>query len=132
MRLSPLAQRLLHLIDGTANDPTRRPDASQLNVGLTGVAGSAPGRYATDERARRQLAAPARELVGFLLPEDRTWPYGRFPALVAAGLAGMDAEVGARPAEGCGPIAAAGTDCCSGGPRCAGSGPSPPRWRPSI
>ncbi|MEU6780361.1 hypothetical protein ABZ912_14250 [Nonomuraea angiospora] len=96
MHLSPLAKRLLDLITGTANDPTRWPDASQLNVGLTGVAGSAPGRYAIDERARQQLAAPARELVGFLMPEDRTWSYGRFPMLVAAGLAGMDAEVSAR------------------------------------
>ncbi|MEV4015622.1 hypothetical protein AB0J35_34475 [Nonomuraea angiospora] len=56
MHLSPLAQRLLDLITGTANDPTRWPDASQLNVGLTGVGGSAPGQYAIDERARLQLA----------------------------------------------------------------------------
>ncbi|WP_431931421.1 DUF4132 domain-containing protein [Nonomuraea jabiensis] len=114
MHLSALAQRLLNLILGTANDPTRWPDASQLNVGLTGVAGSAPGRYAVDGRARQQLAAPARELVGFLLPEDGPWPYGRFPVLVAAGLAGMDAEVGARLAERCGPIAVAETEVLLG------------------
>ncbi|MEV4580243.1 DUF4132 domain-containing protein [Nonomuraea jabiensis] len=114
MHLSALAQRLLNLILGTANDPTRWPDASQLNVGLTGVAGSVPGRYAVDERARQQLAAPARELVGFLLPEDGPWRHGRFPVLVAAGLAGMDAEVGARLAERCGPIAAAETEVLLG------------------
>ncbi|MGW0195236.1 DUF4132 domain-containing protein [Nonomuraea sp. NPDC003201] len=114
MHLSPLAQRLLDLINGTANDPTRWPDASQLSVGLTGVAGSAPGRYAIDERARQQLVAPARELVGFLMPEDEPWSYGRFPMLVAAGLAGMDAEVSARLAERCGTIAVAETDMLLG------------------
>ncbi|MFG6200095.1 DUF4132 domain-containing protein [Nonomuraea sp. JJY05] len=114
MHLSPLAQRLLALINGTANDPTRWPDASQLNVGLTGVGGSAPGQYAIDERARQQLAAPARELVGFLLPEDGARPYERLPALVAAGLAGMDAEVRARLVGECGPIAVAEADVLLG------------------
>ncbi|MDP9869601.1 MULTISPECIES: DUF4132 domain-containing protein [Streptosporangium] len=108
MHLSPLAQRLLDLITGAAKDPTHWPDLSQLSTGLGAPVGardggSAPAWYAVDER---RLAASARELVEFLLPD---WRRGGHPfsVLVAAGLAGMDAEVGARSAEGRGPIAVA-------------------------
>ncbi|MFC4008482.1 DUF4132 domain-containing protein [Nonomuraea purpurea] len=123
MHLSPLAQRLLHLIIGTANDPTYWPDASQLSVGLVGLDGtpvqagdgiSTSERYTIGEQARQRLVAPARELVGFLLPEDESQPYGRFPVLVAAGLAGMDADVRERLAEEYGPIAVAEMDVLLG------------------
>jgi hypothetical protein len=106
MHLSPLAQRLLDLITGTAKDPTYWPDVSQLSTGLvvrvrTGDGSSISARYAVDEQ---RLAASARELVGFLLRDGRR-PDEPFSVLVAAGLAGMDAEVSARLAEGRGPIA---------------------------
>ncbi|MGV9771043.1 DUF4132 domain-containing protein [Streptosporangium sp. NPDC003464] len=108
MHLSPLAQRLLDLITGAAKDPTHWPDLSQLSTGLGAPVGardggSAPARYAVDER---RLAASARELVEFLLLDRRRGGHP-FSVLVAAGLAGMDAEVGARSAEGRGPIAVA-------------------------
>ncbi|MGP3959443.1 DUF4132 domain-containing protein [Nonomuraea sp. 3N208] len=112
MDLSPLAQRLFHLLTGTAKDPTYWPDAAQLSVGLGTPARDGDGsrtsarRYAIDEQTRQRLAAPARELVGFLLRDERR-PYEPFCALVAAGLAGMDADVSARLAEDWGPIAVA-------------------------
>ncbi|MBG0821277.1 DUF4132 domain-containing protein [Planomonospora sp. ID91781] len=115
MNLSPLAQRLLQLTTGTVNDPSYWPDASQLSVGLVGLGSGrvqvddgdpVPVRYALDEQARQRLVAPARELVEFLL-EDRIRIYGPFAALVAAGLAGMDADARAEIAEGRGPIAVA-------------------------
>ncbi|MCK2213374.1 DUF4132 domain-containing protein [Actinomadura sp. ATCC 31491] len=117
--LSPLAQRLLHLITGTSNDPTHWPAASRLSVGLVGVGFEAPvatpgARYALDERTRRRLVEPARELVGFLLEENRRHAYGRLPVLVAAGLAGMDADVRATLAESHGPIALAEMDVLLG------------------
>ncbi|MEV4077226.1 DUF4132 domain-containing protein [Nonomuraea fuscirosea] len=112
--LSPLAQRLLHLITGTANDPTHWPGASRLSVGFAGLGSGtimAPtSYYVLDERARKRLVEPARELVGFLLEEVRRHAYGRLPVLVAAGLAGLDADVRAVLAEGCGPIAVAEMD----------------------
>jgi hypothetical protein len=113
--LSPLAQRLLHLITGTANDPTHWPAASRLSVGLVGVGFGAPiatvgARYAIDKHTRRRLVEPARELVEFLLEENRRHAYRRLPVLVAAGLAGMDADVRAALAEGCGPIAVSEMD----------------------
>ncbi|MFI9549964.1 DUF4132 domain-containing protein [Nonomuraea endophytica] len=91
MQLSPLAQRLFALITGSANDPSYWPVTSQLSTGLVGV-------------APERLAAPARELVGFLLP-DAIPVYAPFSALVAAGLAGMDGEVRARLGREQGPIA---------------------------
>ncbi|GAA3447180.1 DUF4132 domain-containing protein [Planomonospora venezuelensis] len=106
MHLSPLAQRLLNLITGTADDPWYWPETSQLSTGLgtpVGDGDPASQRYAVDEQ---RLAAAARELVGFLLRDERPL-YEPFPVLVAAGLAGMDAEVGARLAGTWGPIAVA-------------------------
>ncbi|MFI6538037.1 DUF4132 domain-containing protein [Nonomuraea sp. NPDC050547] len=91
MQLSPLAQRLFALISGSANDPSYWPVTSQLSTGLVGV-------------APERLTAPARELVGFLLP-DALPVHAPFPALVAAGLAGMDGEVRARLGREQGPIA---------------------------
>ncbi|MET8052147.1 hypothetical protein ABZU75_31555, partial [Streptosporangium sp. NPDC005286] len=95
MHLSPLAQRLLNLINGTANDPTYWPDVSQLSTGLgasvrAGDGSSISARYVVDEQ---RLAVAARELVGFLMPDGKR-PYEPFSVLVAAGLAGMGAEVG--------------------------------------
>ncbi|MEU0481236.1 DUF4132 domain-containing protein [Streptosporangium sp. NPDC006013] len=108
MHLSPLAQRLLNLINGTANDPTYWPDVSQLSTGLgasvrAGDGSSISARYVVDGQ---RLAVAARELVGFLMPDGKR-PYEPFSVLVAAGLAGMGAEVGARLTEERGPIAAA-------------------------
>ncbi|MFI6455461.1 DUF4132 domain-containing protein [Streptosporangium amethystogenes] len=108
MHLSPLAQRLLNLITGTAKDATYWPDLSQLGTGLgasvrTGDGGSTSARYVVDEQ---RLAVAARELVGFLMPDGKQ-PYEPFSVLVAAGLAGMGAEVGARLTEERGPIAVA-------------------------
>ncbi|MGW0594113.1 DUF4132 domain-containing protein [Streptosporangium sp. NPDC002607] len=108
MHLSPLAQRLLNLINGTANDPTYWPDVSQLSTGLgasvrAGDGSSISARYVVDEQ---RLAVAARELVGFLMPDGKR-PYEPFSVLVAAGLAGMGAEVGARLTEERGPIAVA-------------------------
>ncbi|MFI7703961.1 DUF4132 domain-containing protein [Nonomuraea sp. NPDC049480] len=121
--LSPLAQRLFRLLAGTANDPTYWPDASQLSVGLVGLGSGAPvqagdgipmaARYAIDEQARQRLVAPARELVEYLLQDGRR-SGEPFSVLVAAGLAGMDAEVRARHAEVLGPIAVAEMDVLLG------------------
>ncbi|MBT2226143.1 DUF4132 domain-containing protein [Nonomuraea sp. NEAU-A123] len=105
MHLSPPAQRLSDLLTGAANDPTYWPNASQLSVGL-GSPVSTSARYAIDEQTRQRLTEPARELVGFLLRAERR-PSGSFSMLVAAGLAGLDAEVSARLAEELGPIAVA-------------------------
>ncbi|WP_433362771.1 DUF4132 domain-containing protein [Streptosporangium sp. CA-115845] len=114
MSLSPLAHRLLRLINGTANDPTYWPDASQLSTGLgavqAGDGSSTPARYVVDEQ---RLAVAARELVGFLMPDGKQ-PYEPFSVLVAAGLAGMGAEVSARLTEGRGPIAVAEMDVLLG------------------
>ncbi|TMR98443.1 DUF4132 domain-containing protein [Nonomuraea basaltis] len=121
--LSPLAQRLLHLIAGSTDDPTYWPEVPRLSVGLVGLGSGAPvqtlggsirARYALDEQARRRLVEPARELVGFLLAEVRRHAYSRFSVLVAAGLAGMDAEVRSMRAEGWGPIAVAEVDLLLG------------------
>ncbi|NUT12567.1 MAG: DUF4132 domain-containing protein [Nonomuraea sp.] len=101
--LSPLAQRLLHLITGSVNDPSYWPHASLLSV-----------RLGSDEHAGPRLSAAARELVGFMLPEDKAGGYGRFAPLVAAKLAGMDAEVRARLAQASGPIAVAEMDVLLG------------------
>ncbi|MFC5825257.1 DUF4132 domain-containing protein [Nonomuraea insulae] len=117
MHPSPLAQRLLQLIDGTADDPTYWPEASQLSVGLVGLDGTVqadhgtpiPVRYAINEHARQRLVVPARELVEHLL-QDRRAASTPFPLLVAAGLSGMDTEVRAWLAERCGPIALAEID----------------------
>ncbi|MER5325605.1 DUF4132 domain-containing protein [Streptosporangium roseum] len=108
MHLSPLAQRLLDLINGTANDPTYWPDVSQLSTGLgasvrAGDGGSISEQYVVDGQ---RLAVAARELVGFLMPDGKR-PYEPFSVLVAAGLAGMGAEVSARLTEERGPIAVA-------------------------
>ncbi|MEU8361140.1 DUF4132 domain-containing protein [Nonomuraea sp. NPDC048882] len=111
--LSPLAQRLLDLISGTASDPTYWPEVSRLSVGFAGLGSGATvatAPHALDGPARERLVEPARELVGFLLEETRRHAYGRSTVLVAAGLAGMDADVRAVLAEDCGPIAIAETD----------------------
>ncbi|MDP9845536.1 DUF4132 domain-containing protein [Streptosporangium lutulentum] len=109
MNLSPLAQRLFDLITGTANDPTYWPDVSQLSTGLgaRGRAGDGSpisAQYVVDEQ---RLAAAARELVESLLRAERRPDESFSVLLVAAGLAGMDAEARARLAEGRGPIAVA-------------------------
>ncbi|RBQ15014.1 hypothetical protein DP939_38180 [Spongiactinospora rosea] len=118
MEFSPLARRLLALITGTADDASYWPEVSQLTVGLgTPVGdgdGSGPPRFVIDERMRQRVMAAARELIGFLLPEDREPPHGRFCALVAAGLAGMDTEVRADLAGRYGPIALAEIDLLLG------------------
>ncbi|MBP2706084.1 DUF4132 domain-containing protein [Microbispora sp. RL4-1S] len=106
MHLTPLAQRLHDLLTGSMNDPVYWPDASQLSAGLgtrvrAGGGDPASGRYALDEENRRRLAGPAREMLQLGLP------HGLFPTLTAAGLAGMDAELSTRLAEGLGPIAVA-------------------------
>ncbi|MFC5819102.1 DUF4132 domain-containing protein [Nonomuraea harbinensis] len=122
MHLSPLAQRLLNLLTGTANDPTYWPDASRLSVGFVGLGGSpipdgdgipVSVRYALGEPARQVLVAPARELVGRLL-EDGRRSDDPVMVVVAAGLAGMDAEVRARFAGERGPIAVAELDVLLG------------------
>ncbi|MFC4056788.1 DUF4132 domain-containing protein [Planomonospora corallina] len=122
MDLSPLAQRLLSLLTGTADGPSHWPGASRLSVGLVGLGdgrihvddgGPLSARYAISEQARRRLVAPAREVVAFLLPEGRP-VYDSLAALVAAGLAGMDAEVRARLAEERGPISVAEMDVLLG------------------
>ncbi|MFC7643893.1 DUF4132 domain-containing protein [Streptosporangium lutulentum] len=105
----PLAQRLFDLITGTANDPTYWPDVSQLSTGLgaRGRAGDGSpisAQYVVDEQ---RLAAAARELVESLLRAERRPDESFSVLLVAAGLAGMDAEARARLAEGRGPIAVA-------------------------
>ncbi len=119
--LSPLASRLYDLITGIAKDPTHWPEASRLSVGLVGLGSGRiqvcdddpiSVRYALDEHARQRLVAPARELVEFLLP-DRVRDHP-FTLLVAAGLAGMDAEVRPRLAEEHGPIAVAEMDVLLG------------------
>ncbi|MER5421914.1 DUF4132 domain-containing protein [Streptosporangium roseum] len=109
MHLSPLAQRLHNLIDGTANDPTYWPEASQLSAGLGAAVRTVDGGlifapYVVDEQ---RLAVAARELIGSLLQDERRLDGSFSVLLVAAGLAGMDAEVSARLAEGRGPIAVA-------------------------
>ncbi|NUR90097.1 MAG: DUF4132 domain-containing protein, partial [Nonomuraea sp.] len=88
-------------------------------VGLVGLGTGTPvatvgARYTLDEPARRRLVEPARELVAYLLKEDRRYAYGRLPVLVAAGLADMDADVRAVLAEGCGPIAVCEMDVMFG------------------
>ncbi|MEW9553651.1 DUF4132 domain-containing protein [Nonomuraea sp. NPDC050783] len=122
--LSPLASRLRDLIDGWANDPSHWPEVSRLSVGLAGLGTGEPvqaggdlprsERYALSEQTRRLLVAPARELVAFLLPRDGERRAGTFTVLVAAGLAGLDAEVRARLVPGCGPIAVAELDLVLG------------------
>ncbi|WP_371779793.1 DUF4132 domain-containing protein [Streptosporangium subroseum] len=108
MHLSPLAQRLLDLITGTAKDPTDRPEVSQLSTGLgapvrTGDGSSISAPNVVDEQ---RLAVPVRELVRFLLADWR--PVGEpFAVLVAAGLARRHAEVRAWFAEKRGPITVA-------------------------
>ncbi|MFD8564393.1 DUF4132 domain-containing protein [Streptosporangium canum] len=119
MHLSPLAQRLFSLLTGTANDPTYWPEASQLSVGLVtqvqvNVSSSIPARYAIDGQMRQRLVAPARELVESLLQDDGGWGPPFSVLMVAAGLAGMDAEVRARHAEARGPIAVAEMDVLLG------------------
>ncbi|SNR94624.1 protein of unknown function [Streptosporangium subroseum] len=116
MNLSPLAQRLHSLITGTANDPTYWPEASQLSAGLGAAARTVDGGlifapYVVDEQ---RLAVAARELVGFLMPDGERLYESPFVLLVAAGLAGMDAEVSARLAEERGPIAVAEMDVLLG------------------
>ncbi|WP_336216654.1 DUF4132 domain-containing protein [Nonomuraea sp. LPB2021202275-12-8] len=121
--LSPLAQRLLFLLTGSTDDPTYWPEVSRLSVGLAGLGDGAPvqatggsvrTRYRLKEQATRRLVEPARELVKFLLAEVRRHAYGPFTTLVAAGLAGMDAEVRATLAESSGPIAVAEMDLVLG------------------
>ncbi|MEV6866088.1 DUF4132 domain-containing protein [Streptosporangium subroseum] len=116
MPLSPLAQRLHNLITGTANDPTYWPEASQLSAGLGAATRTVDGgllwaSYVVDEQ---RLAAAARELVGFLMPDGKRLYESSFVLLVVAGLAGMDAEVIARLAEEHGPIAVAEMDVLLG------------------
>ncbi|MEU4834304.1 hypothetical protein [Streptosporangium sp. NPDC023615] len=102
-RLSPSAQRLLDVLNGPVEETARWPDASRLG---TALGAPVPGRRTFTEEDRRRLTASARELVEF----DTGHHYrllGPYPETVAAGLAGMDAEVSARLAGACGPIAAA-------------------------
>ncbi|GAA1694288.1 hypothetical protein GCM10009733_107630 [Nonomuraea maheshkhaliensis] len=115
--LSPLAQRLLHLISATASDPTYWPEVSRLSAGFAGLGSGATvatAPHALDGPARERLVEPAREVAGFLLDEDRRHAYGRYPVLVAAGLAGLDADVRAVLAEGLGPIAVTEMDLLLG------------------
>ncbi|MEU4835176.1 hypothetical protein, partial [Streptosporangium sp. NPDC023615] len=104
---SPLARRLLDLITGTAKDPTYWPVTSRLSAALgTRVRigeDLASIRYVLDGQARRWVVDPARELVEFLL-RDEERSVGPFDALVAAELAGMDAEVSVWLAGWCAPI----------------------------
>ncbi|MEV4568577.1 DUF4132 domain-containing protein [Nonomuraea sp. NPDC049419] len=113
--LSPLARRLCDLIDGTADDPTRWPEVPRLSVGLAGMGSGSPiatgpAPYALDARTREKLVEPARELVGFMLSKTYGWP----AVVVAAGLAGMDADVRAALAGQHGPIAVAEIDLVLG------------------
>ncbi|WP_101784793.1 DUF4132 domain-containing protein [Nonomuraea indica] len=106
MHLSPLAERLLRLLDGSAPDPTHWPVRSQLTTAMGGRPGDGP----VVDQTWGNMVAPARELTGRLLRDDRL----SFAALVTAGLADMDAEVRARFAEALGPIAVAEVDVVLG------------------
>ncbi|MET9344273.1 DUF4132 domain-containing protein [Nonomuraea sp. NPDC003804] len=106
MPLSPLAERLLKLLNGSAPDATHWPAASQLTTAL-----GRPGDSAVVDHTWRNMVVPARELVGHLLRETHHRP---FALLVAAGMADMDAEVRAQLAETLGPIAVSEMDLLLG------------------
>ncbi|MEU4326784.1 DUF4132 domain-containing protein [Nonomuraea dietziae] len=106
MHLSPLAARLLALLDGSAPDATFWAVTSQLTTAMAGR----PGDSAVVDQTWRNMVAPARELADYLLRDNRL----SFAVLVAAGLAGMDAEVRARFAEALGPVAMAEVDLLLG------------------
>ncbi|MEU4546178.1 DUF4132 domain-containing protein [Nonomuraea dietziae] len=106
MHLSPLAERLLKLLDGSAPDATHWPVTSQLTTAMAGR----PGDSAVVDQTWRNLVAPARELADYLLRDNRL----SFAVLVAAGLAGMDPEVRPQFAEALGPIASAEVDLLLG------------------
>ncbi|MDF5756736.1 DUF4132 domain-containing protein [Spongiactinospora sp. TRM90649] len=107
MDLSPLAQRLLGLLDGTAPDAAHWPAVSQLTTAL-----GRPGDGPVVDKTWQNMVAPARELAEFLLGDPC---HGHFRVLVAAGMAGIDApEVRARLAGRLGPIALAEADLVLG------------------
>ncbi|GAB1822562.1 DUF4132 domain-containing protein [Herbidospora sp. RD11066] len=86
MHLSPLANRLYHVLDGTAQDTKTLAGANIPDL--------------------RVMAEAARELVGNTL-NDHHPRLPTLPTMVAAGIAGMDAELAAHLAGRQGPIAVA-------------------------
>ncbi|WP_157518515.1 DUF4132 domain-containing protein [Herbidospora mongoliensis] len=86
MELSPLANRLYRVLEGTAQDTTTLAGANIPDM--------------------RVMAAPARELVENRLNDSHP-RLGTWPTMVAAGMGGMDAELAAHLAGRQGAIAVA-------------------------